>query len=217
MKHAKLIFFGIIILLAIIGYSRYFLCDMPPPPNPQVIVDSWSKPLIDSGYKPAAFTKPDHITGDKLPETVEAVLYAEGTVDDGELIVSIVETPDDTVWLKATYNGEDVKFRKVEYSTQPKPTRNDNWSLILASEWIDSPDIGIGICYSPFEYRGARFGLQAVFDLNSDLTDSPDWITPAVRISRRFGAFSVGGYCGYRIGEQQGLGMGVSLGVAIGI
>ena len=218
MKHLKKWFFIVLALGMTIPCLLWWTCsDRQPMPDEVVIVDDWSKPLNEGGYKPATVTKPDHIPGDKLPETVEAVLYAEGSTSEHEVEISVVTSPDDVVWIKAVIDGDVVKWRKVEYMTQPKPTRNDNWSLLVASEWLNSPDIGLGIAYEPLQFQGARIGLQAVFDLNSDLTDSPDWITPALRISRRIGAFSVGGYCGYRIGEQQGLGLGVNVGIAIGI
>ena len=217
MKYAKLIFFGIIILLAIIGYSRYFLCDMPPPPNPQVIVDDWSKPLNEGGYKPATVTKPDHIPGDKLPETVEAVIYAEGSTSEHEVEISVVTSPDDVVWIKAVIDNEVVKWRKVEYMTQPKPESNRDWSLLACGRFSNGLDFGAGVAWQPLQFMGTKIGISAIVDINETITDKPDWISINARLSRSFGAFNYGADIGYCLGDEQGLNVGVSVGVAVGL
>ena len=225
MKQAKLIFIGIIILFVIVAYLNFFVfnkwgigCQPEPWPEPEVIVNDWEKPLTESGYKPATVEKPEYIGEDKFPETVESVLYAGGTVQDSvDVQVSVVETPDGDVWVKAEVDGEEVKFTKIQYSQIRKPDRGHNWSLIVAGEWVDGADAGIGIAWEPLSYRGAYFGLQAVCDVNADLRDSPDWGSLSARVSRRFGAVSVGGYSGYRFGESQGLAIGIDCGVVLGL
>ena len=223
-KYAVRIFFFAIIALFFIGLLNYVLhknfglgCTPDPFPDTEVVVDDWSKPLQESGYKPATVTKPDFIPGDKFPESVEAVIYAEGSAGEDEVVISIVETPEGTVWVKAEINGNEVKWRKVEYAQMGKDIHDSDWSLLACGQFSDGIDFAAGCSYEPFQFLGARAGLSAIVDINRDIGTSPDWIAINARLSRRMGIFSVGADCGYSMGDRRGLAVGVSVGVALGI
>lgn len=204
-------------LLNYFAYKKFGIGCQPDPP-PVVVVDDWTRPLAESGYKPATIEKPDFIHDDKFPESVESTLYASGTVADSVAVeVSVVTTPDDVTWIKAVYGGETVKWSKVQYWNEPKPVQSQDWSLILAGEWVDGIDVGFGVAWEPLTVRGAKIGLQAVCDINRDILASPDWLSVSGRISKQFGSFSPGLSCGYRIGQGQGLAVGISAGIGISL
>jgi len=214
-KHAKTIFFGLIILLAVIGYSRYFLCDMPPPPEPEIIVDLWSKPLIDSGYKPVTGNKPV-VAG--LPDKVRPIMTASGTVRENRTVeITVVESPDKQQWIHATVDGEDVRIERFEYLIERIPNSRNDWSILACGRFSDGLDFGIGASWEPLQFMGARAGVSVIMDINENITQKPDWVAVNARLSRRIGAFSLGADVGYCLGDEQGLNVGVSVGVAIGI
>ena len=225
-KHAKLIFICGIILLLAIGYLNYFLhksfgigCQPDPfPAEPVVVVDDWTKPLIDSGYKPATVEKPDHIAGDKIPDSVDTFIYASGVASDSiEVEVSVVIDPEGVVWLKGTYNGEDIKFHKIQVWNEPKPVHGNRWSLLATGSMLNGIDFGVGASYRLWEFWNTGIGVSATVDINETINTAPDWIAVNARLSRRYGAFSIGADIGYRLGQEQGLNVGISVGVAIGI
>lgn len=217
-KYAKLLFTGFILLLAVIGYGRYFLCHPEIPPQPEVIVDTWSKPLQEIGYKPITETKPANIPGPKLPPSVTPVLVAEGTVQDSVAVSAVVvESLDGQHWIDIIVGGEHVEIDHVSWADSPRVEKDNDWSLLIECAHVDGPDMGLGLAWEPLEVMGGRVGLQATTDLNPDLRDSPDWVAPAARLSRRWGAVSLGAGVGYRFGEEAGLHCGVALGLAVGL
>lgn len=222
-KHYKLLFFGLLLIIAMVSYLNYFSyikwgIGCRPEPGPvEVVVDNFSKPLQVAGYKPATVQKPDYIHGDEFPESVEAVIYASGTAGDLPVEVSVVSTIDGQTWVKATIDGNVVKWQKIQVWNEPKPVHNRDWSLLIAGEWIDGVDVGVGVAFQPWEFQDTRIGFQTVVDLNQDLGDAPDWGSLGVRISREVGIVNVGGYGGYRFGEQAGFSVGISTGISLGI
>mgnify|MGYP000309542812 CR=1 FL=1 len=223
-KHGVKIFFLGLFAVLILGYGNYFIhkgfgigCTPDPPPV-EVVVDSWTKPLQESGYKPITETKPANIPGDKLPPSVTPVLVADGTVQDSvEVSAVVVESPDGEHWIDIIVGGEHVEIEHVSWADSPVVVKDNDWSLLVEAAWVDGCDMGLGVAWEPLEVAGSRIGLQTTFDLNADLSDSPDWAAPALRVSRRYGAFSLGAGIGYRIGEGAGLHCGVDVGIAVGI
>ncbi len=224
-KYAKLIFIIAILVFAAIAYLNFGLhkwfgigCQPDPWPEPDVVVNDWSKPLHESGYKPAEFSKPEYIGEDKFPESVESVLYAGGTVQDSVAVeVSVVETPEGTVWVKATVDGEQVKWQKIAYSQVRKPVCEHDWSIIACGQFADGLDFAAGVSWEPLQFLGARAGLSVIVDVNETITEAPDWIALSARLSRRMGAFSFGADVGYSMGERRGLAVGIDCGVTLGL
>ena len=222
MSKLKYYFMAALLILVVIGYTNFFLhkafgIGCKPDPEPVVVVDDFSKPLIDSGYKPATITKPDLIPGDKLPESVEAVVYASGSAGDTEVEISVVTTPDNGAWLKATIDGNEVKWRKIAYWNPAKPVHNNRWSVIVAGSMVDGVDFSVGAGYDIFQLAGCRIGIESTVDINRDVLTTPSYIAVSGRISRRYGPVSVGAHLGYRAFEEPGLHAGCDLGLIIGI
>jgi len=218
----KKYFIAALLIIFAIGLANYYLhknfgIGCSPDPFPEIVVDDWTDTLTDAGYKPIHDTKPANIPGDKPPQSATPVLVAEGTVQDSvEVSVVVVETPDNEHWIDIIVGGEHVEIDHVSWADEQVEKDND-WSLLVEGARVDGVDFGLGVAWEPLEFAGARIGLQTTFDLNADLTDAPDWVTPAIRLSRRYGAFSIGAGIGYRIGESQGLHLGLSVGIAVGI
>ena len=186
MKQAKWIFFTVLILFLILSYGYFFLCNNGESMvDQQIVVDTWTKPLLASGYKPAIIQKPAGIPGDKQPPAGEPVLWASGTIQDSVTVeILAVETIDGKKWLTGWVGDEKVRFQQVEWSPDEVAICDNNWSVLIAEEWISGADTGVGLAYEPWTVAGARVGLQAVVDVNPDLTDAPDWISTGARISR---------------------------------
>ena len=193
-----------------------------------VIVDTWSKPLQESGYHPARHQKPDHIPADKEPPAGEPILHGTGTVElsgnPGELEVELigVEAPDGSRWLTGWVKDRDgierqIVFDRLDWREPAHDDRSD-FSLIASCAWVnDSPDMGLGLAWQPVNALGIDGGFAVSADLNERVTDSPDWCALTIRGSRDVGVFSLGAGVGYRFGEDSGLHLEGSAGLAVGL
>ena len=227
-KHAKLLFIALIILIALIGYLNYGLhkwfgigCTPDPfPGEPVVVVDDWTDTLATVGYEPAEIVEVTELP-DELPESIEGVIYAEGEHEGVEVTVSIVETPDDTIWIKATIDGNEVKWRKVQYMPMCKDRNGTRWTALIECAYVSgSTDWGVGGAYTVIRrvpLIRSSLDLFAVADINPDLRDAPDWYAVGAGLSWHRGAFSIGLHGGYRFMEDAGLHTGVCAGISIGL
>jgi len=229
-KWWKLLFLGAIILLVVFAYINYFSwikwgIGCQPDPQPEVIVDTWTKPLTDAGWKPATDPKPEHDPGEKFPElgaivpdVGTAVLTASGTTDGDSIELTVIETIDGSKWLHGSLNGSQVDFGYFWYADTPQHNGRSDFSLLIESAWVgDGPDFGAGLAWEPVQLGPVHGGLFASADVNRDILTASDWAAAGVRASAHAGPFSAGGDVGYRIGEDSGLHLGVSAGLVIGI
>lgn len=228
-KHWKLLFFAVLVVIGVVAYLNYFSwlkwgLGCQPDPWPEVVIDSWTEPMVDHGWKPASPDKPDGIPGDKLPpvEEAEVILHGSGTVEtaSGPVEVKIVgaQTPDGKRWLSGWVDGRQIVFDRLEWPQYPARDDRSDFSLLITSEWVDGgPDFGVGVAWQPIRIAGADLGPAVTVDLNRDLLDSPDWITLSGRLSRSWGPVSFGGNLGYALGESSGLRAGLSAGLTVGL
>jgi len=227
LKHAKQLFIFAILAIFFIGLLNYFAfnhwgigCRPDPGPVPTVIVDDWTDTLITVGYEMADIAE-DPIIPNDLPESVEGIIYADGTAGDMDVVISIVETPDDMLWIKATVNGDQVKFHKIEYSPINKPDNDTRFTGFVESAYVSgSTDWGIGLAYTLIRrvpIIKCSLGVFASADINPSLEDAPDWYAGGARVAWNKGAFSLGAHFGYRAMEDAGFHTGVDFGVAIGL
>jgi len=225
MKRFTYIFFGALIALVAWGYiNHWFLnpwgigCN-PHPQEPEVIVDTWSKPLNEAGFKPATPEKPDHIPGEKQPPAGEVVLHGSGTVENsGETVEIIgVETPDGKKWLTGWVGDRQISFQHLDWwSETALHDDGSDMSLIACCAWVDdSPDFGAGIAWQPVNALGIDAGLSISADVNAHLTSAPDWFAAGGRLSYQIGPFSAGGTVGGRLGQDAGLHLQLDAGVEI--
>jgi len=224
LKHAKQLFIFIILAIFFIGLLNYFAfnhwgigCRPDPGPVPDVVVDTWSKPLTEAGFKPAEIVKPVHVPDDKVPAG-EPVLYGHGTVDSTEVEVIGVQTPDGGKWVRVIVGGKPVHFDSLQWLEQPTPEQDNDWSVIAECAIIgDGPDFGAGVAWEPVSVLGADMGLAVTADINRDILTAPDWIAVSGRLSRSWGPVTFGADAGWRMGEDSGLHLGGAVGLTIGL
>jgi len=225
MKHLKTAFIIALLVLLALSYLNYYLhksfgigCQPDPP---EVIVDNWSKPLTDAGWKPATDPKPTHDPGEKVPPEVEAyspVLTASGTVQGDSIELTVLETIDGQKWLHGSLNGSQIDFGYFWYSETAWKDDASDFSLLIESAWVgEGPDFGCGVAWQPLQVGPVHGGLFLTADVNRDILTAPDWAAAGGRASVHAGPFSVGGDIGYRIGEDAGLHWGASAGLTVGI
>ena len=209
MKELRLvIFFWIVFGFLVLVLAMSIKCT-----DGSEIRDTWSKPLIASGFKPAEDQKPEDIPGEKLPPAGDPVLWGEGFVQDliPVEILGLV-TPDGEHWIKAWVAGDEVKFQRLEWATEPA-AKESPWELVLAVEIQDSLGVGLGICWSPVRLSGIRIGLQGIAGVNANLGDPAGWGSVDLRASKQYGSFSIGCYGGYGVGSHSGVVFGLSAGL----
>jgi hypothetical protein len=224
-KYWKLLFMAGLILIGIVAYLNYFSwlkwgLGCQPDPWPEVVTDTWTKPLQEAGFKPARPEKPENIPGDKQPPAGEPILHGTGAVEEtGEVVELVgVQTPDGKRWLTGWVDGRRVVFDRLDWSELPRHNDHSDLHLLIESAWVgDSPDFGVGVAWEPVHVLGADMGPALTMDLNRDIGQAPDWIALSGRLSRSFGPLSIGGDAGYRIGEDPGLHLGVSAGLTIAL
>ena len=229
MKHLKTAFIIAILLLAGLAYLNYALfknfgigCQPDPP---EIVVDTWSKPLTDAGWKPATDPKPTHDPGEKFPElgaivpdVGTAVLTASGTAQGDSIELTVLETIDGQKWLHGSLNGSQVDFGYFWYADTPVHDDRSDFSLLIESAWVgNGPDFGAGLAYEPVQFGPVHGGAFLTCDINRDIASQPDWAAAGVRASVHAGPFSIGGELGYRLGEESGLHTGVSAGLTVGL
>ena len=158
-KYFLRIFFFAILAIFFTGLLNYMLhktfgIGCQPEPMPEVVVDDFTKPLQESGYKPATIEKPDLIQPDKFPESVTSTMYASGTVGESDIEVSVVSTIDGQFWVKSVVDGNVAKWEKVQYWNEPKPAEDNDFSLLIECAMIDGADFGAGVAWEPLHFAG---------------------------------------------------------------
>ena len=182
--------------------------------------------MLSAGYHEAGDKKPAGDPGEKIQQAEEAggspVLGGQGTLvlgtDTLEVEVVGVEGPDGSKWLGSWINGQPVIFKDLWWiDTEDPPSP---WDGIVECAWVgDEFDMGIGVARFIVEELPivpAQTSLFLTADLNSDLTDPPDWMAAGVRLSGQHGPVSWGLDIGGRIMEDAGWHAGGSLGYDIG-
>jgi hypothetical protein len=224
-KYWKLLFIAAILLFAMCGYLNYFTFEnwgigCEPEPWPEIIVDNWTKPLTEAGYKPAQPVKPDHIPSDKTPPAGEIILHGSGTVAETAEQVEIVavQTPDGQRWLSGWVDGKQVTWQRLDWVLSPAHDDRSDFSLTLSAAAIDGADFGAGLHWHPVRLMGWDIGPAVTLDINRDLGLQPDWAAVTGRVSRPvLGPVSVEAGAGYRFGQDAGLHLEAGLGLAIGL
>lgn len=176
---------GILFFILLI-LSAVFLCSNR---TPTPVVDTWSKPFLEAGYKPANPSKPSGDPGGKTEfiEEIGAtpVLYASGITQDS-LVVEIVGAyaPDGSRWLQAWVEGERVELSELDWFEPASDLKRGDWSAVIESAWVkERLDIGVGVSWEPVLFMGLRAGVGLTIDINQELNTTPDWIALTGRMS----------------------------------
>jgi hypothetical protein len=166
-KNAKLVFLALILLLAVIAYANFGFWKLwgigcrpdPGPVEPVVLVDTWSKPLTDAGFKPADIVDPVHVPVDIPAGT--PIIYGVGTVADSIPVDVIgVETPDGGKWIRVTVGGKPVHFQKLDWIDSPDKSADNNFSLLIAGALVgDGVDFAAGLAWEPLQGFQLAHGL----------------------------------------------------------
>lgn len=226
LKYGFIIALVILLCLACLNYylhSQFGIgCSSDPP---EVVVDTWTKPLTEAGWKPATDPKPAHDPGEKFPELGSivpdvgtAVLTATGTAQGDSIELTMIQTIDGQKWLHGSLNGSQIDFGYFWYADTPVHDDRSDFSLLIESAWVgDGPDFGAGLAYEPLQFGPVHGGGFVTADINRDILTSPDWAAAGVRASVHAGPFSAGADVGYRLGEDAGLHWGASVGLTVGL
>lgn len=212
---------GILILIAVIAFTA--LCKLLPDSSPpKVLIDTWSSKLEERGYRQAENKKPDNIPDDKQPPAGEPIVHAIGTVEDSTVEIIAVETPDGNKWLTGWVKDGDGIERQIVFDrldwwdARPASDDSTDLNLIIETAWVNNQvDVGVGAEYQFWHPLGADLGAAVTIDLQETITTTPDWLAVSGRLSGSISFFTLGGNVGWRFGEDSGLHLGASAGLAI--
>lgn len=177
------------------------------------------------GYKPVRFVKPGQIQPVKPVQGGEAIVAGEGYVvrpdslevwpDTLPVELSVLEDGDGNWWAGVWVAGQPVTWQRLEGVKRPDDSPS-NWSALIECAWVsERADVGVGAAWTPITLWGTETGLAATVDLNRVIDTAPDWGAVCGHARRLYGPVSVGAEVGYRFGEDAGLHLGVSAGLAI--
>ena len=133
--------------------------------------------------------------------TGSAVWVPSESIESGEEVpveFSVIELDDSSVWVKASINGDVLKWERIEHFKEESEIRR--WKLQIEMANCSASPYGIGIGYQATKLIG--FGVTPSVSVSTELA----WIAGQVKISHTiFSGFSgeIGG--GYRLNLREDL------------
>ena len=195
-----------IIIVAIIGILHFTLCN-----GHRREVISTGTPALQEFLSPTheqavVVEKPD------LPDTlshlaplVEETITGSGYWIPDETIapedtlaveISIIQGEDDDQWVRIEIEGKPAVLEELKW--YEKPDELGKWSAGIETAILHDFDIGLFASRNLGELWGIRGGVAVAIDLNTDLSESPDWVVLEMRLSFPliWDSFEVGGGIG---------------------
>lgn len=163
--------------------------------------DSRPSGIPEYNYTPdleaASYVEVEAVNQPVLPDTlkhiepwVEQTVTASGywtpdtiyTPEDNlKVEISGIEMKDGSRWVRVEIEGKPAVIERADwFEKEPELGR---WSAGIETAILQDFDIGLFISYNLFEVWNIRGGTAIAVDLNTDLSESPDWLALECRLS----------------------------------
>lgn len=184
----------IVIVILFVAFMAYHIlrpvsCDSRPSALPEY---DYTPDLLDASYSEVTV-----VNQPVLPDTLEHIEpWVEETISaSGTWVPDTIYTPEDVLkvemsgiemkdgsrWIRIDIEGKPVVIERADwFEKEPEIGR---WSAGIEMAILHDFDIGVFASRKVLEVWNIRGGLAVAVDINTDLSESPDWVALEARLS----------------------------------